>query len=418
MLTSFTVQRYKPFVDRTRIELCPLTLLFGYNNAGKSALLRALPLLADSLLDSGPSPLKRGPASRGGTFDDLISRLQAGRTLGIGLTWDDDAGTFGAEIKDLPERHRQLVTELFLTREGRKIEAHWIPREDAAGRPDQWYELVEGETHRNARIEMRGLIPHFQAEEDPEGWGPLFAGLRDKLHELASGVRWLSSLRAAPGRSFQPGDASALRIEPDGRGVEGILFFDRVERGGLLREVSAWFEEDFQQVLDLHEVGDSAYLSLSPLEAAGLRIPLADTGEGMAQVLPVLVALAMARQASGEGPQLLALEQPELHLHPAAEVALARRFAETAAMDRPPVLVVETHSENLMLSVQLQIAEDKIRPEAVAVYWIERLADGRASVRRIELDEKGQAHGWPRGVFSEDVELARQLYLRRKMRAS
>jgi len=49
--------------------------------------------------------------------------------MGIGLSWVDDAGAFGAEIKDLRERHRQLVTELDLTQEGRKIAAHWIPRE-------------------------------------------------------------------------------------------------------------------------------------------------------------------------------------------------------------------------------------------------------------------------------------------------
>jgi AAA15 family ATPase/GTPase len=41
-LSSYMVENYRPFAERTTIELRPLTLLFGYNSAGKSALLRAL----------------------------------------------------------------------------------------------------------------------------------------------------------------------------------------------------------------------------------------------------------------------------------------------------------------------------------------------------------------------------------------
>jgi predicted ATPase len=78
------------------------------------------------------------------------------------------------------------------------------------------------------------------------------------------------------------------------------------------------------------------------------------------------------------------------------------------------VLVIETHSENLLLSVQLQIAEGLISPDDVAVYWIEHRADGGSLIRTIELDEQGQAINWPRGVFSEDLQLARKLYLTRQ----
>jgi predicted ATPase len=135
----------------------------------------------------------------------------------------------------------------------------------------------------------------------------------------------------------------------------------------------------------------------------------------MAQVLPVLVALALARRAAAEGqPQLLALEQPELHLHPAAEVALARRLAEVAAAEKPPTLLIETHSENFLLSVQLQVAKELLPPEAVRIYWVEKLSDGRSRVREVAIDGEGRTEGWPEGVFSEDLELARELFLQRR----
>ena len=45
-VASFEVENYRSFAERTSMILRPLTLLFGYNSSGKSALLRFLPLLA------------------------------------------------------------------------------------------------------------------------------------------------------------------------------------------------------------------------------------------------------------------------------------------------------------------------------------------------------------------------------------
>ena len=418
-LTSFAVANYRSFVDRTRIELRPLTLLFGPNNAGKSALLRVLPLVADSILDSGRSPLKLGEASRGGSFEDLVSRIHPGRGLGLELAWD--TGAFGARIRYLSDLYRQIVTEMKVSEGSQTVEAQWIPEEDAPGRPGIRYDLktTTGSAGQEARFEFYGLKPGIAIDTREVDTIELFDTLNANLEGIAGGLQWLGSLRALPERSFKPSGAAPIRLGHDGSGFSEALFFDKVERGGLLEEVSAWYEEHFRQILDLVETGDTAYLALSPIAAAGLRIPLADTGEGIAQVLPVLVALASARRAAEEAPQILAIEQPELHLHPAAEVALGRRLAEIASGNHTPTMLVETHSENLMLSIQLQIAKGILLPTSVLGYWIERLDDGRSVARRIDFDDAGKTRGWPEGIFSEDIDLARQLFqLRREKRAS
>ncbi len=418
MLTSFAVTNYRSFVDQTRIELRPLTLLFGPNNAGKSALLRVLPLIADSILDAGRSPLKLGAANRGGGFEDLVSRIHPGRGLDLDLAWQ--TGSFGAKIRHLPDLYRQLVTELRIARGNQAVEAQWIPEEDALGRPENRFELKipNNSAVTEAHFEFYGLQPGISIDIEEAETIELFQALNRDLESIAKGIQWLGSMRALPERSFKPSGAAPLRLGHDGAGFSELLFFDKVERGGLLEEVSAWYEKHFGQVLDLVETGDSAYLALSPIAAAGLRIPLADTGEGIAQVLPVLVALANAHRSASADPQLLAVEQPELHLHPAAELALGQRLAEVAAGDQAPKMLVETHSENLMLSVQLQIAKGLLPASSVLAYWIERLEDGSSVVRRIDFDDDGQTDGWPEGVFSEDIELARQLFHVRREKQS
>lgn len=416
MLAAFSVTNYRSFVDFTRVELRPLTLLFGYNNAGKSALLRVLPLIADSLLEPGRSPLNLGAASRGGSFEDLVSRLRpSGGGLGLELAWAESS-SFEVEIRHLHDLYREVVTEMRLVRGDQRVDAQWIPESGPGGRLGNRYELSEegGDGARQIRLDFEGLMPKIIESEEAAGVNEMITLHRKDLQLIASGVQWISSLRATPQRSFKPSSAPPLRLGPDGGGFEDALFFDKVDRRGLLGEISSWFERHFAQVLDLLRRGDHAFISLSPVDAAELQVPLADTGEGMAQVLPVLVALALARRAAEETPQILVLEQPELHLHPAAELALAQRFAETVSASSPPTLVVETHSENLMLSVQLQIAKGHLSPDAVLAYWVERLEDGRSLVRRVEFDDLGQTAGWPPGIFSEDMDLARQLFLLRR----
>lgn len=421
MLTSFTVARYRSFVEPVEIELRPLTLLFGPNNAGKSALVQVLPLLADSILAPGGSPLKLGGSSRDGSFEDIVSRIEHGRGLSLGLTWDGGF-TFSVEIRDLPELYRQVITEMRLSDGNHSVEAHWIPEEAPRRRLGNRYELLSSrqEVVRQARLDFEGIVPILDSTAGPEGDGRLFEQARSDLLRIAGGVQWLGSLRTLPGRRFRPGGSPPPKLGPDGQGFAEVLFYDKkIERSGLWDQVSSWFEEHFKLVLDVVVVAEDAYLALSPVASAALRIPLTDSGEGMAQVLPVLVALAMAQRSSRDSPRIVAFEQPELHLHPAAESALGQRLVEVAASEDGPTLLVETHSENLMLSVQLGIAGGSLPPDAVLGYWIERLEDGRSMARRIEFDEAGQTSGWPEGVFSEDIDLARQLFrLRQEQRKS
>ena len=94
-------------------------------------------------------------------------------------------------------------------------------------------------------------------------------------------------------------------------------------------------------------------------------VSIADVGVGVSQVLPVLVALIVA-----EPGQLVYLEQPEMHLHPRAQVALARVLADAAK--RGVRVVAETHSSLLLLAVQTLIAEEDLSPELVKLHWFTR----------------------------------------------
>ena len=117
-------------------------------------------------------------------------------------------------------------------------------------------------------------------------------------------------------------------------------------------------------------------------------VNIADVGFGVSQVLPVLVAVIAA-----EAGQLVYIEQPELHLHPRAQVALAQVLANAAK--RGVRVVVETHSSLLLLGIQTLVAEGDLSPELVKLHWFTRREDGVTEVNSADLDEAGAYGEWP-----------------------
>ena len=104
--------------------------------------------------------------------------------------------------------------------------------------------------------------------------------------------------------------------------------------------------------------------------------------------MPVLVAAIVA-----EPGQLVYIEQPELHLHPRAQVALARVLADAAK--RGVRVVAETHSSLLLLGIQTLVAEGDLSPGLVKLHWFSRNKDGVTEVNSADLDEAGAYGEWP-----------------------
>ncbi len=132
-----------------------------------------------------------------------------------------------------------------------------------------------------------------------------------------------------------------------------------------------------------------------------------DVGIGISQVLPVLV------NAYGSRHQILAIEQPEIHLHPALQSELADVFIESALGENGNRCILETHSEHLLLRLMKRMRQTfentlpegspPVRPEDVMILYVE--PDGRQSiVRPMPLNARGElVLAWPGGFFEEGL---------------
>ena len=133
-----------------------------------------------------------------------------------------------------------------------------------------------------------------------------------------------------------------------------------------------------------------------------------DVGIGVSQVLPVLVSAYASEN------ELLAIEQPEIHLHPALQAELGDVFLESALGGAGNTFLIETHSEHLLLRILRRIRETTdgelpqgvpdVHPEHVAVLYVQ---PGRedTEVLHIPITPDGEfERAWPNGFFAERAE--------------
>jgi len=134
-------------------------------------------------------------------------------------------------------------------------------------------------------------------------------------------------------------------------------------------------------------------------------VSMRDVGVGISQIAPILIHSCAGRN------KLIAIEQPELHLHPALQGELGDVFIESALGENKNSFLLETHSEHLLLRIMKrmrQTAEGKLpegmpplRPEDVALLFVSPGHEGSV-VQDIGLNERGELiKAWPGGFFEE-----------------
>jgi predicted ATPase len=133
----------------------------------------------------------------------------------------------------------------------------------------------------------------------------------------------------------------------------------------------------------------------------GRRVNLTNTGFGYSQLVPVLAEIYGAPRGS-----LILIEQPELHLNPRLAVWMGDVLLSAAKEGK--AVLVETHSEHVVLRVRRRIAEGVLPADQLALYFASRsLEKSKSYLTHIALSESGQPlEEWPEGFWGEDYDEA------------
>lgn len=379
-LQRIRVRKYRGFRDETTLELRRVTLLFGWNNGGKSALARLLPLVAESLGGSGPRALPPGfnldsPVLRGAGFRQLVwsgPPDNESHVLEVGLEGTDLGVHFAMGWSTdwaLP------VIERFAATHGTSsLDVEWVRRRDERHSLARSYGAVES----HLQLAFDGLLA--RSPTPPFAW---LEGMNAALIGMMRNVSWLGSVRVGPTREFRV-DVSPGYLRDDGSKADLLVFAD----DALLERVSSFYER--LTGLALRRVTFDEHRAALSLGRGSFSVDFPDTGEGLQQLFAVIVGLEQLRDgAAGH----LVVEEPDSHLHPEAQEQLAARVAEIVSTNPNARVLLETHSEVLLTSIQAEVAAGRLAPDDVACYWVEQDGEGVSRALLVELDEEGRFLG-------------------------
>lgn len=233
--------------------------------------------------------------------------------------------------------------------------------------------------------------------------GHLIDGIGHEVRELLRSIIYLGPLRSAPQRFYNRASAS---VHPGDAHHIAMYLFDH---SNVVNSVNDWLQTlEVPYSLDVVPVtargagalvGDLVALSLTDNRSGAVVTP-ADVGFGISQMLPIVVELLAHRES------IICIEQPETHLHPRLQTRLADLLLESCRNgDLANQLIVETHSEHLMLRLQRRIREGAVDPEDISVLYVDQTADGCSTVTRLRLDHEGEfLDEWPEGFFDERLD--------------
>jgi len=244
--------------------------------------------------------------------------------------------------------------------------------------------------------------------------------LRELRHDITiflQSIRYLGPLRAEPERFYYVAAQPGNRLDMRGRHVVQTYLTSQRNTANTDRidQINHWLDDTGvgkELILKPANQEKTIYeLRLQESETAGkVKSNLREVGFGVSQVLPILIQAMLAPEGS-----TVLIEQPELHLHPAAQAELGDLFIRAAAQNNIR-LIIETHSEHLLLRLRRRMAESTvgwITPESPlyatqqtgSVFYVTR-ENGKSELEKVRLNRLGEITK-PlsfKGFFSNDLE--------------
>ena len=437
-MDQVTVAGFRCFHSRQTARLAPLTLLVGANSTGKTSFLALVRLLWDIAFRER-IPDINAPDYDLGTFDE-IAHDHSGRG---GKSHSFEAGfsirlTPCRSALDGGSKHMRSHFE-FKFRRGnsgvfphiRRIEADnalvecriseqdflslavatssgsWILTSDQLGTADRFGLSTKWDSSQRDLISLNHLLHTFKTVArmdrkrieciDGTAHWPTSEDLDELSRLLTPRLAHVGSLfayapmRSQPRRTYDPAHA-----EIDSEGENIPMFLANVA----LKESSTWHVlkekiEGFGQAAGLYDEitirvldgkkGGPFQVQVRKLGTPpkGPRRNIIDVGSGVSQVLPLVSELLRPN-----GPRMILLQQPQVHLHPSAQAALGSLLCEVASPRRQ--LIVETHSDHLIDRVRMDVRDGttKLKPREVSILYFEY--DNRSvSIHSLGWDSNG-----------------------------
>lgn len=443
MIRSLQIKGFKGWEDTGNIELAPITVLFGGNSSGKSSIGQFLVMLKQTIQQSDRKTVLYLDGEKSsvnlGTPMDIFYNHDMSNPIQFSYTWDLPE-KFALDISGEGKK-RNLYNKISFSgsisvenEESQLLQADGIHyklydnERDVAG----FYlcKMQDDERKHGYKLESKDYVLTRKLGRAWELSEPVkFYGFPDvatayyqnagflqdlNLHHenLFSNIYYLGPMRRKARRVYTWSGVSPESVGDDGSNAIAAILSSR--NNNRLLNFKHYKKKPFLDIV-AQEMKKMGLISDFVIEKIGNRqeydvkvkikgsssfVNIPDVGFGVSQVLPVIVELFYAPKNS-----IIIIEQPEIHLHPAAQAQLADVIIDAINMSengekRNIQVILETHSEHLLRRLQRRMAEEKLSKEQLKAYFANN-NENPAKLEQLRVDKYGNIENWPEDFFGD-----------------
>jgi predicted ATPase len=390
MINHIHFRNYKSFKDIQELELRPLTILIGKNSSGKSAVAK-LPTMIEGSLS--------------GKFQEPLLVINDGIELGAefrDLVYGREIGSLEFILKSNSNSLEVEITSGVKDSEFPRIRKWSLNGELKLSYNDNNHSYLLDSNKTNYDCNFLGFELNKMSEKNKLGGiNDVKQNLRDNGITLKT--NYIGPFRQIPERIYNiVGTSRSNKIGNKGENAYQILISDFLYYDGeLLKKISNWYKANFDGWgIDVNIASKPDCKIELTRDYPKFNVNIRDVGEGMSQALPLVVSAFL----NSTDDMLTIIEQPELHLHPAAHGSLAELFAK-ASKNSTNRFLIETHSQNFILRLRRLVAEGEFNANDIVIYSVEYDEESNQSnLKRIDVNDLGEVSYWPENVFSETLD--------------
>ncbi|KGO35451.1 MAG: DUF3696 domain-containing protein [Desulfoprunum sp.] len=441
MLKQLRIRNFKGWKDTDTIRMAPISLFFGANSSGKSSIGQFLMMLKQTVESPDRKavfyPGGKNSAVQLGSYQEMVFHRDPANRITFDYRWSlpemlklkdplsgqmfsgDDLDFSGeVELSDATKHLLQVSYFKYCLMEG----ANQSLSIELSRKPDKREYVATAEQYSLVRKKMRAralkdVVRFYGFPDEVVAYyqnADFVQELNLAQERLFSSIHYLGPLRTKVERLYTWGGITPESVGFSGENTVAAILAARDRKISLgYRRPAKPLEEII--ALKLKEMGLIEEFEVNPISeqrqeyevkvrTKGSRdwVDLPDVGFGISQVLPVLVQCFYAPAGS-----IILMEQPEIHLHPNAQSALADVMIDVInsrenGVDRDIQLIIETHSEHFLRRLQRRIAEDVVPQDKVSAYFA-NIAKTPATLEPLQIDTYGNILNWPENFFGDEM---------------
>lgn len=426
MFESLRVKNFRSIRDSGEVKLSDLNVFVGPNNSGKSSILYALMMMKMTLESKNENMvlITTTPELDLGSYLDLIRDGNTEHRLMLKFKLNDPSviapfTVFAEYGKGKHNAYADIQAEFCFDKDRNTIEVVSFIGKDHLGNKilsvkkteDGSWKIIGpfGRLVKHLQVKFINFIPRvipfgprprYELAAQVERWGFASTIRVQELSELVEKLRYVAPIRERIPRHGIVGTMVYSELTPSGQNLMRVLSSSDIisTRGkAAIDELNYWLGKKFKllknvELIDIDKSGTVKTL-IADVPRGSQKINLASMGCGISQLVPVVVQTVLLPKSG-----CLLVEQPEIHLHPSAQADLADLFIGNMTGKRQ--FIIETHSEHFVLRLRRRIAEGKINPKRIGIFFVEKQG-GLTRIRKLTLKPNGHFEEWPARFFEE-----------------